>query len=76
MAHPIRRTFYVQAPTSAVRDEWIASMQTLLNEDTAGREAELKRFCADLFGERESMRWGDFAAGLREVRSLLLLCDS
>lgn len=67
VSHPVRRTFYVQAPSTAVRDEWISEIQSLLNEDRAGREKEIKSFIDDTFGAKESLKWSAFVVRLREV---------
>jgi hypothetical protein len=67
VSHPVRRTFYVQAPSTAVRDEWISEIQSLLNEDRTGREREIKSFIDDTFGAKESLKWSAFVVRLREV---------
>lgn len=67
VSHPVRRTFYVQAPSLAVRDEWIAEIQKLLNEDRTGRDTEVKRFIEDMFGVKEQLKWAAFVTHLAEV---------
>ena len=63
----MRRTFYVQAPTAAARDEWISAIQSMLNEDRESRDSEVQRFQKDVLGGKATIAWSRFAASLRAV---------
>mmetsp|Transcript_2 Transcript_2/g.11 ORF Transcript_2/g.11 Transcript_2/m.11 type:complete len:648 (-) Transcript_2:29-1972(-) len=67
VAHPIRRTFYVQAPDERTRDEWIREIQSLLDEDFDRKKTEIEKFQDDLLATEKEIEWGLFIARMREI---------